>query len=120
MNRIVRSGAAARAGAALFLLAPLVSWVAEIITAAAWQDPPYSPLYNWVSHLGLTHAQTVFGQVGNSPLGVVMDAGWVIYGVLLIVGAFLVFDPSYSRSSPVSASRSSVSSRGRARTWRTV
>lgn len=93
MNLIVRSGAAARAGALLLLTGPLLSWVAELITAAAWQDPPYSPLHNWVSHLGLTGpAQTAFGQVGNSPLGAVMDAGWVIYGILLIVGAFLLFD----------------------------
>ncbi|MDX3759649.1 DUF998 domain-containing protein [Streptomyces sp. AK02-04a] len=94
MNPIVRSGAAARAGALLILLGPLVSWVAEFITAAAWQDPPYSPLYNWVSHLGLTGPpQTAFGQVANSPLGALMDTGWVIYGTLLIVGAILVFDP---------------------------
>ncbi|MFG2747119.1 DUF998 domain-containing protein [Streptomyces chartreusis] len=71
-----------------------MAWVAEFITAAAWQDPPYSPLYNWVSHLGLTGPpQTAFGQVANSPLGAVMDSGWVIYGALLIIGAFLVFDP---------------------------
>ncbi|MGW7243957.1 DUF998 domain-containing protein [Streptomyces sp. NPDC054804] len=31
-----------------------MSWIAEFITGAAWQDPPYSPLYNRVSHLGLT------------------------------------------------------------------
>jgi hypothetical membrane protein len=94
MTPIVRSGAAARAGALLILLGPLVSWVAEFVTAAAWQDPPYSPLYNWVSHLGLTGPpQTAFGQVADSPLGAVMDAGWVIYGTLLIIGVFLVFDP---------------------------
>ncbi|MFF7952589.1 DUF998 domain-containing protein [Streptomyces griseorubiginosus] len=94
MTTIVRSGAPARAGALLVLLGPLVSWVAEFITAAAWQDPPYSPLYNWVSHLGLTGPpQTAFGQVANSPLGAVMDTGWVIYGILLIVGTFLLFDP---------------------------
>ena len=93
MNSIVRSGAASATGAVLLLLGPLLSWVAELITAAAWQDPPYSPLYNWVSHLGLTGPpQTAFGQVGNSPLGAVMDAGWIIYGLLLIVGTFLVFD----------------------------
>jgi Protein of unknown function (DUF998) len=93
VNRIVRADATARTGALLLLLGPLVSWAAEFITAAAWQDPPYSPLYNWVSHLGLTGpAQTAFGQVGDSPLGVVMDAGWVIYGVLLIVGTLLVLD----------------------------
>ncbi|MFJ8780650.1 DUF998 domain-containing protein [Streptomyces sp. NPDC102476] len=94
MSPIVRSGAAARAGALLILLGPLVSWLAEFITAAAWQDPPYSPLHNWVSHLGLTGPpQTAFGQAANSPLGAVMDVGWVLYGTLLIVGAFLLFDP---------------------------
>lgn len=93
MTSILRPGAAVRAGAALLLIGPLVSWVAEFITAAAWQHPHYAPLYNWVSHLGLTGpAQTAFGQVGNSPLGAVMDTGWVIYGLSLIVGALLTFD----------------------------
>jgi hypothetical membrane protein len=94
MNPIVRSGAAARAGALLILLGPLVSWLAEFVTAAAWQDPPYAPLHHWVSHLGLTGPpQTAFGQAANSPLGAVMDTGWVVYGILLVVGVFLVFDP---------------------------
>lgn len=93
MATITRSGAAARAGACLLLVGPLVAWVAEFITAAAWQHPHYAPLYNWVSHLGLTGPrQVAFGQVGNSPLGAVMDTGWVIYGVSLIVGALLTFD----------------------------
>jgi hypothetical protein len=70
-----------------------VSWAAELITAAAWQEPHYSPFYNWVSHLGLTGpSQVAFGQVGNSPLGAVMDIGWVLYGILLIVGTLLTFD----------------------------
>lgn len=77
----------------LLVAGPLIAWLAEFITAAAWHEPHYSPLYNWVSHLGLTGpAQTAFGQVGNSPLGAVMDAGWIIYGVSLIVAALLVFD----------------------------
>ncbi|MGW2283515.1 hypothetical protein [Streptomyces phaeochromogenes] len=46
MNPMVRSGATARARALLILLGPLVSWTAEFVTAAAWQDPPHSPLYN--------------------------------------------------------------------------
>ncbi|MFH9089203.1 DUF998 domain-containing protein [Streptomyces sp. NPDC017673] len=94
MNRIVRTGPAARAGALLILLGPLLSWLAEFITAAAWRDPPYSPFHDWVSHLGLTGPrQIAFGQVADSPLGAVMDTGWVIYGIFLIIGAFLVFDP---------------------------
>ncbi|MDT0386194.1 DUF998 domain-containing protein [Streptomyces dubilierae] len=93
MSSIVRSGPAARAGGLLILLGPLVSWLAEFVTAAAWQDPPYSPFHNWVSHLGLTGPpQTAFGQVANSPLGAVMNTGWVAYGVLLAVASFLVFD----------------------------
>jgi hypothetical membrane protein len=93
VNPITRSGPAARVGGLFILLGPLVSWLAEFVTAAAWQDPPYSPFHNWVSHLGLTGPpQTAFGQVANSPLGAVMNTGWVVYGVLLAVGAFLVFD----------------------------
>jgi hypothetical membrane protein len=93
VNPITRSGPAARVGGLFILLGPLVSWLAEFVTAAAWQDPPYSPFHNWVSHLGLTGPpQTAFGQVANSPLGAVMNTGWVVYGILLAVGAFLVFD----------------------------
>ncbi|MGK3203161.1 DUF998 domain-containing protein [Amycolatopsis sp. MEPSY49] len=93
MTPIVRSGAAARVGAVLLFIGPLVSWVAELVTAAAWQEPHYSLFYNWVSHLGLTGpSQVAFGQVGNSPLGAVMDIGWVLYGILLIVGTLLTFD----------------------------
>jgi len=90
---IIRSGSSARIGALLIFVGPLISWIAEFVTAAAWQDPHYSPLYNWVSHLGLTGpSQVAFNQVGYSPLGAVMDTGWVLYGVLLIAGAFLTFD----------------------------
>ncbi|MFF9624820.1 hypothetical protein [Streptomyces griseosporeus] len=68
MNPIVRSGAAARLGALLVLLGPLLCWNAEFITATAWQDPPYSPWYHWVSHLGLTGPpQTAFGQPATLP-----------------------------------------------------
>ena len=43
MTPVVHRGPAARTGAMLVLLGPLVSWVAEFITATAWQDPPYAP-----------------------------------------------------------------------------
>ncbi|MFD5538622.1 hypothetical protein ACFWIJ_12445 [Streptomyces sp. NPDC127079] len=73
MNPVVRSGAAARAGALLVLPGPLVSWGAEFGTAAARQDPPYQPLYDWGGHLGPTGPPgTAFGQVANSPLGAVI------------------------------------------------
>lgn len=92
MTGILRAGAIARLGAILLLLGPLVSWTAELITAAAWQDPHYAPLYNWVSHLGLPEAETAFGQYANSPLAWVMNTGWVVYGIVLIVGAALLLD----------------------------
>ncbi|MGW3991142.1 DUF998 domain-containing protein [Streptomyces sp. NPDC004830] len=93
MNPVVRSGPSARAGGLLILLGPLVSWSAEFATAAAWRDPPYSPFRNWVSHLGLIGPpQTAFGQRAHSPLGALMDTGWLVHGILLIAGAFLVFD----------------------------
>ena len=93
MRPVIRTGASVRTGALLIFLGPLISWVAEFITAAAWQNPHYSPFYNWVSHLGLTGpSQVAFEQVGNSPLGAIMDTGWLLYGVCLIVGAFLTFD----------------------------
>ncbi|WP_372665844.1 DUF998 domain-containing protein [Amycolatopsis kentuckyensis] len=93
MRSILRSDGAVRVGGFLLFFGPLVSWTAELVTAAAWQDPHYSPIYNWVSHLGLTGpSQVAFGQVGNSPLGAVMNTGWVLYGLLLIAGALLTFD----------------------------
>jgi hypothetical membrane protein len=90
---MVRSGPAARVGALLLVAGPLLAWAAEIVTAAAWQQPHYAPLYNWVSHLGLTRPrQVTFQQVGYSPLGAVMDAGWVLYGAMLVIAALLLFD----------------------------
>jgi hypothetical protein len=81
VRTIVHSGATVRLGALLLLTGPLVAWTAELVTAAAWQHPHYSPLYNRVGPLGLTGArQFTFGQVGYSPLGAVMDTGWVLYG----------------------------------------
>jgi hypothetical membrane protein len=72
---------------------PLQAWAAELVTAAAWQHPHYAPLYNWVSHLGLTGpSQVAFGQVGYSPLGAVMDTGWVLYGAMLVVATVFLFD----------------------------
>jgi hypothetical membrane protein len=77
----------------LLVAGPLLAWAAELVTAAAWQHPHYAPLYNWVSHLGLTGPrQVTFQQVGYSPLGAVMDAGWVLYGAMLVVATVLLFD----------------------------
>lgn len=92
MASLLRTGPAARLGALLLLVGPLVSWAAELVTAAAWTNPRYAPLYNWVSHLGLPERETAFGQAADSPLAWVMNTGWVFYGVVLILGAALLLD----------------------------
>lgn len=90
---MIRATKIGRAGAILLLIGPLVSWIAEFITASAWQSPHYAPLYNWVSDLGVPGPrQVAFGQVIHSPLAWIMDSGWIFYGVVLIVGAFLALD----------------------------
>lgn len=93
MRSILRSPVLARTGGTLLILGPLVAWAAEIVTAAAWQHPHYSFLYNWVSHLGLPERETAFGQVADSPLAWVMNSGWIFYGVVHVTGALLAFDP---------------------------
>ncbi|MBE1875431.1 DUF998 domain-containing protein [Myceligenerans pegani] len=92
MTSILRTGGAARLGALLLLAGPLVSWAAELVTAAAWTNPRYAPLYNWVSHLGLPEREIAFGQAADSPLAWVMNTGWVFHGVVLIAGAALLLD----------------------------
>jgi Predicted membrane protein len=91
MTTILRTGVARRVGALLLFISPLISWIAELITASAWQSPAYAPLDNWVSNLGVRGPETTFDRVANSPLAWVMNSGWVIYGVLLIAAALLLF-----------------------------
>jgi hypothetical membrane protein len=80
-------------GTILLLAGPVTSWIAEFITAAAWQHPPYAPLYNWVSLLGVPGpSQIAFKQVANSPLAWVMNTGWIFYGVVLIISAAPLLD----------------------------
>jgi Protein of unknown function (DUF998) len=91
---IVRRNRPARLGAILLMCGPLGYWLGELITAAAWQDPPYSPLYNWISNLGVPGPrQEAFGQVINSPLAWVMNTGQITYAALLLVGLALMLNP---------------------------
>jgi hypothetical membrane protein len=90
---IMRRNRPARLGAILLMCGPLSYWLGELITAAAWQDPPYSPLYNWISHLGVPGPrQEAFGQVINSPLAWVMNTGQITYAIVLLVGLALMLD----------------------------
>ncbi|MFC5219769.1 DUF998 domain-containing protein [Streptomyces coerulescens] len=98
---MLRRGTALRTGILLLLAGPVLSWLAELITAAAWQHPHYAPLHNYVSHLGVKGPETAFDQIAHSPLAWVMNTGWVVYGLILIGSAFLVFDSRAAGRRPV-------------------
>lgn len=77
-------------GAAAFILGGLQYVAAEAIAAAAWTNPRYSYTYNYISDLGVPQAQTYDGRVVNSPLAWVMNTGFILEGVLFVVGAVLL------------------------------
>ena len=79
-------------GALAFILAGVVYVVTEAIAAAAWTNPRYSYLYNYISDLGVPDPQTYDGRVVNSPLAWVMNTGFILEGVLFVVGAVLLAD----------------------------
>ena len=79
-------------GALAFILAGVVYVLSEAIAAAAWTSPRYSYLYNYISDLGVPVPQTYDGRVVNSPLAWVMNTGFILEGVLFVMGAVLLAD----------------------------
>ena len=80
-NPAVRS----RCAGALLLLAGVQYVVLEYIAAHAWHSPTHSYAVNFVSDLGNPVAGDVFdGRLVNSPLHLVMDAGFIAQGALFI------------------------------------
>ena len=73
------------AGAAALLLSAEY-FAAEAIAAAAWTRP-YSYSRNYISDLGVTRC---VGTGPCSPLGAVMNAGFILSGILSIVAAVLL------------------------------
>jgi hypothetical membrane protein len=73
MNRTVELAAAA------FVAAAGVYLGAEAVTAAAWTAPAYSYRQNWISDLGAS----------SSPLHALMNAAFIVRGVLFALGATL-------------------------------
>lgn len=76
--------------ATAFLAGSAIYLAAEGIAASAWQDPTYSYAYNWISDLGSASAGTFQGRELNSPLSAVMNAGFIIQGLLFGLGALLL------------------------------
>lgn len=79
-----------RAAAAALLLGPAVYLTAEAVSAAAWTSPTYSYLHNWISDLGASTNGTFQDREINSPLYQVMNAGFMIQGLLFAVGVLTV------------------------------
>jgi hypothetical membrane protein len=78
------------AGAIAFLVGGLQYVTLEAIAAAAWTDPRYDYVSNYISDLGVPEAQVYQGREVDSPLAWVMNTGFVLEGVLVALGAVLL------------------------------
>jgi hypothetical membrane protein len=89
-----RTGLAIVVGGAAWILATLQFFVAQLVTAAAW-NPPYRWTNNYISDLGNTACGESAVPHGIptyvcSPLYPVMNASFIVAGILTIVGAILL------------------------------
>jgi hypothetical membrane protein len=78
----------ARAGPILWLLT-VQYFVVQVIVAAAWAHP-YSVSGNAISDLGNTRCGTFGGRAVCSPLHVAMNASFVVLGLTMLGGAWLI------------------------------
>ena len=79
-----------RIAAAALIGGPALYLAAETISAAAWNTPSYSYLDNWVSDLGSSTTGVFQGREIDSPLYGVMNAGFLVQGLLFAVGLLIV------------------------------
>jgi hypothetical membrane protein len=79
-----------RIGAIALIAGPVLFLICEAIAARAWRDPVYSYTRNWISDLGVPDPGTFQGRVIDSPLAVVMNTGFVIGGLALLLGIIAV------------------------------
>jgi hypothetical membrane protein len=85
-------------GALCLIAAGLVFFVAEAVTAAAWSTPPYSYAANHISDLGATVCGPHNVRQVCSPLHGVMNAAFILEGVLFLFGALAL--TAAQRSAP--------------------
>lgn len=85
-----RPAAQRRAAVMTFVAAAVIFFLAELIAAAAWTDPPYSYTYHYISNLGVRGPSEALGQTMNSPLAWVMNAGFFLFGILSLAGVALL------------------------------
>jgi hypothetical membrane protein len=69
--------------AGAFVLGSAVYLAAETIAAAAWKSPTYSYTQNWISDLGSATSGVFQGRELNSPQHAVMNAGFIVQGLLV-------------------------------------
>ena len=92
-----RSSHASRVAAAALLGGPALYLAAETVSAAAWTTPSYSYLHNWVSDLGSSTTGVFQGREIDSPLYVVMNAGFLVQGLLFALGLLIVVSRLHGR-----------------------
>lgn len=90
----------ARTSAAALLGGPALYLAAETISAAAWSTPRYSYLHNWVSDLGSSTTGVFQGRAIDSPLFGVMNAGFLVQGLLFAAGLLVVMSGFRGRLRP--------------------
>lgn len=73
--------------AAAWVLAAAVYFVAEAISASAF--PGYSYATNYISDLGVPDIGPFQGRIIDSPLHLVMNAAFIVHGVLFAIAAVL-------------------------------
>ncbi len=76
--------------AGLLLLGSVIYLAAEAITAASWKSPSYSYAENWISDLGSATSGVFQGRELNSPLHAVMNAGFIVQGLLIGIAIVLL------------------------------
>lgn len=79
-----------RIAATALLTGPAAYLTAEAVSAAAWSNPAYSYLQNWISDLGSSTQGTFEGREINSPLYQIMNGGFLIQGLLFAAGMLLI------------------------------
>ncbi|MGW6276429.1 DUF998 domain-containing protein [Kribbella sp. NPDC055071] len=92
MNASRTSSAGPRVAAVALILAGIQYLVLEAVTASAWKNPPYSYFHNNISDLGVPSCGgEVGGRVICSPHHTLMNTGFILQGVLVVVAALLLF-----------------------------
>lgn len=85
-----RPAAQRRTAGLAFVAAAVSFFLAELVAAAAWTDPPYSYTYHYISNLGVHGPSEALGQLMYSPLFWVMNTGFFLFGVTAFGGVLLL------------------------------